>query len=281
MAEEFEFTSEEDKVWIDELLDGFVNEDCPLLKDLDEEEQDVLLSLATELVFGEDESIFEIIAENDYFFYDRIHHPTVKRLLFIALNVGIAQNNGDCANYLGALYYTGHGVEEDVEKAAEYYDMGMEWGSSQAAVNLGYCYYYGRLGDEVDYEKAYQYFTRGVMMDGNPDGLTKIANMYAGGRYLPKDECFAFDLYLRAYDVTKDTPGSARPAHHLADYFMSGIEGYVDRDPHRALILYQIAERYYYQSIATGLGYYRKHLQAAIDGQQAARELIHLSGEEF
>ena len=281
MAEEFEITSEEDKVWIDELLDGYVDDKSPLFEDLDEDEKDILLSLATEVVFGEDESVFDIIADNDAFFYDRIHHPTVNRLLFIALNAGIAQNNGDCANYLGALYYTGHGVEEDVEKAAEYYEIGMEWGSSQAAVNLGYCYYYGRLGDEINYEKAYQYFTRGVMMDGNPDGLTKIANLYASGRYLPKDEKFAFDLYLRAYDATKDTPASARPAHHLADYFMTGIEDYIEKDPHVALTLYQKAERYYYQSIATGLGYYRKHLQAAIDGQQEARELIHVSGEEF
>ena len=281
MENTFMYASEEDKLWVEGLLDGIVANDPEneLFEDLDAEEIGILMDMATELAFGDADDIFDIVVENDAFFFDRIHHPTVQRLLLIALNAGIAQNDGECANYLGALYYMGHGVDLDFEKAMEYYEMGMDWGSSQAAVNFGYCFYYGRNGEEPDYEKAYQYFSRGIMMDGNPEGYMKIADMYLRGRYVKEDPVFAYRLYKKSYEMTEDTHYCARPAHHLADLYLSGIEGFLEPDAHTALVLYQKAESYYYQEIASGLGYYRKHLQAAIDGQAEARETLTAQGD--
>ena len=62
--------------------------------------------------------------------------------------LGIAEENADAMNDLGAMYYNGsRGFEQNYEKAVYYYKMAMKNGSRQARENLGYCYYYGRVGE--------------------------------------------------------------------------------------------------------------------------------------
>lgn len=67
---------------------------------------------------------------------------------------------------------------------------------------------------------------------------------------------------------------AGRAAHHVADYLMKGIEGKLERDPERALVLYAEAEVGYRRAIQEGLSYYQKCLEEAIEGLQNAREAV-------
>jgi UDP-3-O-acyl-N-acetylglucosamine deacetylase len=59
----------------------------------------------------------------------------------------------DAQNNLGVRYNNGEGVEQDYERAMEYYELAADQGHAKAQNNLGSCYFYGN-GVEQDYEKA-------------------------------------------------------------------------------------------------------------------------------
>ena len=50
----------------------------------------------------------------------------------------------------------GEGVEQNYEKAVEYYELGVEYGDGESANSLGYLYEIGE-GVEQDYDKAIEY----------------------------------------------------------------------------------------------------------------------------
>ena len=52
------------------------------------------------------------------------------------------------------------------------------------------------------------------------------------------------------------------------------VFNYVEENAKNALICYQNAERYLYDMVAGGNAMYKKSLQAAIDGQEKAREKL-------
>ena len=60
----------------------------------------------------------------------------VVEVLVTGYKMGVAQKHGPCANNLGALYYSGEFVEQDYEKAAELYELAMDWGCYQSTVKL-------------------------------------------------------------------------------------------------------------------------------------------------
>ena len=60
---------------------------------------------------------------------------------------------------LGGYYYD----QKRYELALKYYEMAMAHGNGDAAIGLGYIWYYGRTGT-VDYEKAFHYFDEGGIL---------------------------------------------------------------------------------------------------------------------
>jgi TPR repeat protein len=187
---------------------------------------------------------------------------------------GIKEGDEDAMNDLGAQYYTGNrGFEQDFTRAVEYYHMAAEHGCRQAQENLGYCYYYGR-NVEKDYEKAFHYFALGAF-DGHLNSLYKIGDMYLNGYYVEKNEIEAFHIYMRCVmDMTDEAgPYVAGPIYLRAGrMFLKGLG--TKPDAKKALKFFQMAEYHLYEMVRDGEVMYKKSMNAAIEGQEKARQKL-------
>lgn len=103
----------------------------------------------------------------------------------------------EAALNLGTFYYTGRGVEQDYQKAYEFYKEAADAGVLRAICNCGYCFYYGRH-QEIDYAKAYEYFSLGALLHNDANCLYKLGDLYLNGYGVSKNERYAFILYQRA-----------------------------------------------------------------------------------
>ena len=193
--------------------------------------------------------------------------------IFDLLETEAEDGNDDAMNDLGAMYYDGTGCEQSFEKAVYYYQMAAKNGNRQAQENLGYCYYYGR-NMPVDYEKAFHYFALGAF-DGHLVSLYKIGDMYMNGYYVPKNEKEAFLIYEHCMNTMTDEAArhAAGPVYlRLGGAFLYG-KG-TEANAQTALICFQKAEVFLYGMVKNGDVMYKKSLQAAVDGQQKAREAL-------
>lgn len=187
--------------------------------------------------------------------------------------IEIEAGNIHAMNDLGALYYKGRGCEQDYTKAVYYYNMAAEHGDGQAQENLGYCYYYGR-NMPVDYEKAFHYFSLGAFT-GHLISLYKIGDMYQNGYYVKKNEKEAFGIYERCLETMTDEAAKfvAGPVYlRLGNAFLKGCG--TEANAETALICYQKAEVFLYNMVKEGDSMYRGSLNAAIEGQSKAREIL-------
>ena len=196
---------------------------------------------------------------------------TVRDLIALLFQTAFENGNADAMNDLGAQYYNGsRGFEQDFGKAVHYYEIAAQNGSRQAQENLGYCYYYGR-NVPVDYEKAFHCFALGAF-SGYPISLYKIADMYANGYYVAKNEKEAFHLYESCMEHMTEATAKfvAGPVYlRLGNCFLYGTG--TEPNPETALICYQKAELFLFGMVKDGDVMYKKSLQAAIDGQAKAR----------
>lgn len=145
---------------------------------------------------------------------------------------------------LGAKYYCGIAIEQDYNKAAEYYKIAADAGSIRAACNLGYCFYYGRHVESPDYFKAYEYFVKGAML-GDANSLYKVGDMYLKGQYVAKSEEFAFKLYSRALDELEfDESIEGDIMLRIAKCYMRGIGVEVDCERAFSLLCEAYAKLY-------------------------------------
>lgn len=250
------------------------HDDAEALSLLDDSQRCLLIDFIHAALRDDFISMIELISADRPAFEDMYSHETPSAAIRRLLEHAAACGDADCACELGAVYYRGVGiVEQDYERARDLYAWGKRLGSMQASVNLGYLYYFGRVG-AVDYAAAYECFALAACVEGNPEGLWKLGDMYAHGQFVAKSEITAFELYKRAYTACEGSSARARPAHHIADMLLDGIEGWAQPDPKQALVFYQDAELAYYDEIAQGLTYYRKALGQAIEGQNRARRAM-------
>ncbi len=197
--------------------------------------------------------------------------------------VEIAKGNANAMNDLGAQYYDGsRGFDQDFSKSLNYYKMAADNGSRSAQQNLGYCYYYGR-SIPVDYEMAYHYFSLGAFA-GELNSLYKIGDMFLNGYYVQQDVHEAFLIYMRCLEtMTEEEAGNvAGPIYlRLGNMFLQGLG--VEADAKSALVAFQKAEMFLFDMVKEGNIMYRKSLDAAVEGQQLAREVLEqtLPSEEW
>lgn len=200
--------------------------------------------------------------------------PALLELIRDLYELSIAEENAAAMTELGSLYYSGrHGFPQDFSRALYYYEMAAAHGDRLAQENLGYCYYYGR-STEVDYKKAYHYFALGAL-DGHLISLYKLGDMYLNGLYVEKNEKEAFLIYEHCLHLIDDNNRcfASGPVHlRLGNCYLNGIG--TEADAKTALLCYQIAERDLTDMILAGEIMYKHSLQAAIDGQTAARKLL-------
>lgn len=204
----------------------------------------------------------------------------IAELLVLGYKLGISAGSAACMNDLGALYYMGEFVEQDYAKAAKLYEMAMEHGCYQSIVNLGYIYEYGRIG-EKDLERAYRCYALAVALAPSCEAVYKLGDMYSrcitGQRDLPKAKA----LWERSLELADGIVETAQPAVRIAKLLVdpSAWEQGIERDPLRALSLYQQAEIGLRIDITVnGMTYYQRRLDEAIAGQDVARAMVETDG---
>ncbi len=199
----------------------------------------------------------------------------VAEMLLLGFKLAITNGSALSMNCLGALYYMGDIVEQDYEKAAEFYERAMDAGCYQSIINLGYIYEYGRVG-KPDYDKAYQFYSLAAALAPSSEALYKLGDMFSRGKAVPRDMRKAFALYKRSLQLAEGDVEIAQPAIRLANILIDPMswDFGVDADPLEALRLFQMAEIGLRKDIADGQYYYEKRLQEAIEGQKKAREAI-------
>ena len=183
-----------------------------------------------------------------------------------------ARGNPEGWNDLGAQYYDGsRGFPQSFKKSVHYYELAAENGSRQAQENLGYCCYYGR-NMPVDYERAFHYFALGAF-DGHIVSLYKIGDMYLNGYYVQKNEKEAFHIFDHCIQVMTEEAAkyAAGPVFlRLGNCFLYGRG--TEKDAKTALVCFQKAESFLYDMVSSGNVMYKKSLQGAIEGEEAARK---------
>ena len=197
----------------------------------------------------------------------------VAEFMIAAFVEEIEAGSADAACDLGSLYYTGRGGEQSYEKAIKYYTLSAGGGCRQAQENLGYCYYYGRDVD-VDYEKAFHYFAPGAFM-GNIRSLYKIGDMYRSGHYVKQSGVEAFHIYRRCEALMTEEAEEdcgADVMMRVGDCFFEGIGTEINY--RLAMGYYQIAERMFYDRLATGDFYIKSNYDKVIARQAEIRNRL-------
>ena len=102
-------------------------------------------------------------------------------------------------------------VKKNMAEAARLYELAADRGNVCALVALGDLYGAG-LGVERDLSKAAQMYQLAVTKDGNPEAQNKLGACYENGRGVDTDLEWAALLYAAAADDPPERGG--RPSHH-------------------------------------------------------------------
>jgi uncharacterized protein len=107
-------------------------------------------------------------------------------------------------------YYLGNGVEQDFEKAFEWYNRAAASGSIEAMAEVGVMYAKG-LGTEKNFDKAREWSLRAADL-GSVEAMYNIGAAYDNGLGVPQDLAKAFEWYKKAaeagYDVAQFNIGN-------------------------------------------------------------------------
>ncbi len=97
-----------------------------------------------------------------------------------------AQSGDSEAQYkLGECYYYGNGVEQDYQKAVEWYEKSAKQGYAKAQNNLGFCYGKG-YGVEKNLEKEVEWYMKSAEQ-GNSIAQRNLGKCYYYGSGIEKD----------------------------------------------------------------------------------------------
>ena len=117
-----------------------------------------------------------------------------------------------CSAELGCRYEFGNGVEENIDKALEYYEKAASKGCTLAMFNAGLKY----LHREGSVEKGIEYLTKAAE-SGYPDACAELAMAYYNGNGVEKD------ITLSAYYLNKGRSlNSPRARLYYIDLALSG-----------------------------------------------------------
>lgn len=108
------------------------------------------------------------------------------------------QGVDEAPNYLGICYENGFGVDSNITKAIEYYEIGIKKGDAYAMVNLG-CLYAKGLSGIKDEKKAFSLFKKSAEKGCNY-GQRMLGYSYYYGIGTPKDGDMAIYWMTKARD---------------------------------------------------------------------------------
>ena len=170
---------------------------------------------------------------------------------------------------LGYFYLSGFGVPADANKAKELYEQAIQKNDPAAFSRLGYLYNEG-YGVHKNLEKAFSLFEQAVKR-GYPSGMTNVADFYWEGRLGVIDIDKALSLYIQACNQYE-----MGACFKLALYSGEGAEG-LPQDISTMIKLYTIASDAGYDSASNNLGLlYQKGIAGVVnvDKQKAYKYLI-------
>jgi TPR repeat protein len=263
-------SEEETAEWLD--MDEVPFDESPLKGRMDANLYDLIASICDFAASDFFDAMHKVIGENPAEHARGMRNETFAALQKRAYEHAVACGDANSCCDLANMYHDTDnlGAKEDYATAIELYELGASRGEPQSSVNLGYIYYYGR-GVERDYSQAYKCFARAALLTDHPEALWKLGDLYASGKGVAQSDRVAWSLYVKAYENAGDSPMRCRAAHHVADYLLKGIDGFLEPNPDGALALYNEAEIGYYAAIDTGLDYYERQLKQVIEGQLKAR----------
>jgi len=149
----------------------------------------------------------------------------------------VCQTDPEARCDLAYMLENGYGVQEDKEKAVEYYRIAAEQGYPRAQVNLGYMYS-NAYGVECDKAQAVKYYQMAADQ-GYTNAYTNLGYMYSNGYGIPQDKKIAVKYYKKAakrgyarglcnlgymydygYGITQSKSEAAKY------YYMAAVQGY-------------------------------------------------------
>jgi TPR repeat protein len=131
-------------------------------------------------------------------------------------NIKNARNGDNVSQYyIGHCYYYGKYVEQNYDKAFEWYSKSSEGGNIKATFILGLCYYTG-TGVKIDEKKAFELYLKSAK-GGYRLALLTVGQCYFNGYGISKDESKAFEWYLKAAEK-----GSSYSQYIIANYYNDG-----------------------------------------------------------
>ncbi|OLL27144.1 Protein sel-1 1 [Neolecta irregularis DAH-3] len=144
---------------------------------------------------------------------------------------GTALAAAKSAGYIGRMYLRGEGVAQNFEKAAQWFQRGIDLGDSVSQNGIGYMFLNG-LGLKKDIKRGYEYFKAAADQDFAP------AQMNLGKVYLERKEV---NVALKLFESSA-RHGNIEALYHLAELSNSGKAR--ERDCNLATLYYKtVAER--------------------------------------
>ena len=180
------------------------------------------------------------------------------------------EGNAEAKFFLGALYYSGQGVEQDFSRALKLFEESSNSGYTSATYNLGVIYAKGR-GVDVDEDKAIKFYEKAAL-----GGLDRAQYVYAtwlrDGKATEKNLALAMNFFKKS-SLQNYGPGLLE----VAKGYENGFSG--RRDYREAVKLYRQArahddgkENYTYYNATYRLGLlYMKGLGVEQDKRKALR----------
>ncbi|MCD7972969.1 MAG: T9SS type A sorting domain-containing protein [Candidatus Azobacteroides sp.] len=131
------------------------------------------------------------------------------------------EGDSQSLNALGMMYKLGKGVEQNDDKAMEYFLLAAEGGYPRASYNVGSCYRYGH-SVEQDFTTAFSWFTKAMEQGDIRAGYT-IGYFYYKGMGVEQDYGKALSYFLPLAEQ-----GDAGPMFYVGLMYMKGYG--VERD---------------------------------------------------
>lgn len=122
---------------------------------------------------------------------------------------------------LASIYFSGKGVEKDLEKAFYWEKKAAELGHLDSVKEIAYSYYKG-YGVAKNFKHAVTWYQKAIDM-GDRESIFDLASMYENGEGVDEDFDKALELYIQAAELGYDAA-----QNELADIYFKGKE--VDKD---------------------------------------------------
>lgn len=173
-----------------------------------------------------------------------------------------AENGNYVSLYnVGTVYETGkEPLQQNLDKAYEYYKRSSDAGYSRAMVAIAHLYYnqdYGRKDGKPDYDMVRQWYVKAAE-SGFYDAYGYLGDMYLEEDGVGQDFEKAKNYYLEGCDK-----GSSYSMSGLANYYYAGYEGKADLEE---------AKKWYYKAAYMGSSYAKRGIGIICEDEQNYEE---------